>query len=553
MRIQLPSTAVSGEGGCGRVVSTVFLSVFLFMGLVFCVLIVAEAVRELETWRWRQTPCEILTSAIEETGDDEDPYRAAVAYRYTVADKEYRGTVISRGNDGGGYGAAQENAARYPLGGHTTCYVNPKNPAQAVLDRQLPWFLPFILIPLVFVAVGGGGIYLVWRPSPARPEVETPVSDRAKGHGKGTSVAIAMGVLFIFIGGVLFVFIGLLPGLRLWRTQAWQPTPCSIISSTVRSHSSDDGTTYKVDILYEYRFGSQTLRSDRYDFANWSSSGYRSKREIVDHYHKGSEAVCYVDPDAPAEAVLERGFRLTYLVGLFPLLFFVAGCAALHLGLKQRPKSRSSAEYEEPSGPITLEPTISPLVKLFAAMLFALFWNGIVSVFLYHLVDEWRHGSPDWFLAVFLVPFVLVGLASIAAIGYFFLALFNPRPVLEMQPSSPRLGESIHVQWRMRGNGGRINKLNIKLEGREEATYQRGTTTHTDKETFCRMRLKSTEFAVEIAQGSARTTIPEDTMHSFEGTNNKVVWAVSVKGDIPRWPDVNASFPIQVRPLRSSS
>ncbi len=422
-----------------------------------------------------------------------------------------------------------------------------------MLERPVPWFLPFILIPLVFVAIGGGGIYFIWRRREDGPDVERPVSDLGRGRGKGAAATIGVGVLFVLIGGALFVFIGLLPWLRLWRAQTWPATPCLVISSTVRSQTSDDGTTYRVDILYEYRFGGQTLRSNRYDFANWSSSGYRRKKAIVDGYPKGSEAMCYVDPRSPGEAVLERGYRPAYLIGLFPLLFLVAGAAAWHVGLKQRRQSRASPIPHEHSGPITLEPAHSPLMKLFGAILFALFWNGIVSVFLYHVVDDWRHGRHDWFLALFLVPFVLVGLAAIGAIVYFFLALFNPRPVLTLRPSSPRLGEEIHLEWRFRGSRSRIRTLAIVLEGQEEATYRRGTTTHTDKEVFCRIRLADAEHDVGISHGSARGRIPDDTMHSFEGTNNKVVWAILVSGDIPHWPDVNDRFPIQVRPQRTAS
>ena len=48
--------------------------------------------------------------------------------------------------------------------------------------------------------------------------------------------------------------------------------------------------------------------------------------------------------------------------------------------------------------------------------------------------------------------------------------------------------------------------------------------------------------------GSARVTIPEDTMHSFEFGNTKVVWSLKVTGDVPSWPDVDEEFDFVVRP-----
>ena len=44
-------------------------------------------------------------------------------------------------------------------------------------------------------------------------------------------------------------------------------------------------------------------------------------------------------------------------------------------------------------------------------------------------------------------------------------------------------------------------------------------------------------------------TIPADSMHSFEASNNKIIWAVKLHGDIAKWPDVNLEFPITVLPL----
>ncbi len=38
-------------------------------------------------------------------------------------------------------------------------------------------------------------------------------------------------------------------------------------------------------------------------------------------------------------------------------------------------------------------------------------------------------------------------------------------------------------------------------------------------------------------------------MHSFASDHNAVVWAIHVHGEIPRWPDVNETFEIEVRPL----
>jgi hypothetical protein len=95
-----------------------------------------------------------------------------------------------------------------------------------------------------------------------------------------------------------------------------------------------------------------------------------------------------------------------------------------------------------------------------------------------------------------------------------------------------------------------MNHLRIFLEGREEATYQRGTNTYTDKEIFATVDFVDTTADWEMPRGSAELVIPEDTMHSFEADSNKIVWEIKVAGDIARWPDVQQNFPITLRPIR---
>jgi hypothetical protein len=202
-------------------------------------------------------------------------------------------------------------------------------------------------------------------------------------------------------------------------------------------------------------------------------------------------------------------------------------------------------------GPVVLNPTVSPWVKLIGMIFVATFWNGIVSVFVFQAIKGWQHGSPEWFLAIFLIPFVLIGLVMIGAIGYFFLALFNPRPVLTVSARAVRLGDALDLQWRMHGRTEVMERLRIYLEGREEATYRRGTSTSTDKEIFATIDLANVAGLADKRAGQCRVTIPANTMHSFESDNNKIIWRLKVHGTIRRWPDVNEEFPVALLPANS--
>jgi hypothetical protein len=149
-----------------------------------------------------------------------------------------------------------------------------------------------------------------------------------------------------------------------------------------------------------------------------------------------------------------------------------------------------------------------------------------------------------------LVPFVLVGLFAIGLIGYSLLALANPRPRLTLMPGRPRLGDVLRLEWKFTGRATLLGNLRIFLEGREEATYQRGTDTITEHEVFATFDLINTQNDWEIPKGAKELTIPSDTMHSFEASANKIIWEIKVAGEIVRWPDIDQNFPITVRPIR---
>lgn len=556
LSVSAPDSQATGcRAFVGKGVATVFFGIFLAMGLLFVVILVGETTRDLATWRWDPTPCTILTSIVEQTEGD-NPYTADITYAYSVEGREYVGSHVTRSHDGSSnYEKAQRRVLTYPAGSRATCFVNPARPEDAVLERAVPWVALMILLPLVFVAVGAGGLYVVWRKARTRDSTGTESISRQAGGARGRHVALAVGWLFIVIGLVIFAAVFLRPAVRLVGASSWVETPCRVVSSAVRSHASDDGTTYSVDILYEYETAGHRLRSNRFGFLDVSSSGYDGKRAIVDRYPPGAEATCWVDPDDPAMAVLDRSFQLIYLLGLFPLVFVVIGWALVaHMRKQARPLSpvattADDIEATAASVPVELEPQVSPLGKLVAMVLFACIWNGIVSVFVWQVVQGWSSGHPDWMLTVFMVPFVLVGLALIVGVGYTTLALVNPRPHLRLTPGRPRLGDQLRVEWRFSGRISRIRRLHIVLKGREEATYQRGTDTVTDEKVFAAYDVVDTANDWEIGRGVAEVVAPEDGMHSFEATHNKIVWTLEVEGEIRRWPDVDDAFPITILPL----
>ncbi len=560
MKLRLNTANISGTPAGGRMAGkgcgSLFFGLFFAMGMLFVVLIAGEGLKQTAPWFWNETRCTILSSTVEATEDDEKPYRPAVRYDFEVDGRTYHGDTISRGGGGtASYDKARDIAARYSPGDAATCRYDPEHPVLSVLERRLPWIFLVVLFPMIFVAIGAIGLWAIWRRGSESTESGIEAISASASKGRGQRFMIGLGLLFSVIGAAVFTFLFAVPALRTLESMGWETRPCTIVRSTVRSWSTDDGTSYRGDVLYEYSAHGRTWRSNRVTFFSALSSGRAEARAMRDRYPSGADLVAWVDPENPARSVLEREFRLKYLLGLLPLLFLIAGAALVRSGWKklhdgEKRTLQTTRDETRSTGPVILKPQVSPVGKVFGTLFFALFWNGIVSVFVWQAWKGWQSGHPDWFLSIFMIPFVLVGIASFFFVGHFALALANPRPRITLQQGEPCLGDELRIDWRFSGRASRLTQLRIFLEGREEATYQRGTDTVTDREVFATHSIVDTANNWEIPRGSAALAIPDDTMHSFAAGNNKIIWEIKVKGEIPRWPDVDQNFPVTLQPLR---
>jgi hypothetical protein len=381
-------------------------------------------------------------------------------------------------------------------------------------------------------------------------------SEAEKKARKGRGCAGGFFAVFMLIGLGASAFFAW-PILGIVQARGWRETPCTILASAVKEHSDSDGSTYSVELTYEYVVNDQTYTSSRYKFMSMSSSGYQGKKAIVDRLGPGTKTVCYVNRRNPSEAVIERGFTTDMLFGLIPLVFVAVGAGGLFgaFFFKGKPKSpherggalAARAPSKQEKG--VLKSSTSPGARLGCAIGLATFWNGIISFFVVDLFRDWSSGRFEGCAAVIMLPFVLVGLAAVAYVGYCLLALFNPRPTVRMH-GEPALGETVEIEWEIRGNCDRMTRFAILLEGREEATYRRGTSTTTEKSIFESIELVALTRGKDMRRGRVKAAIPAGSMHTFKASNNKFLWHVHVKGEIPRWPDLGEEYELEVKPQR---
>ncbi len=404
-----------------------------------------------------------------------------------------------------------------------------------------------------------------------------------KRDSKAGMVFLALFFSVFFLMGSFFVWMFFLgPVSRVLAARYWQETTCTILTSEVETHHGDS-TTYCVEIRFYYEVDEVTYTGDTYGFKTGSSSGRADKQKVVDAHPPGTATTCFYDPDDPSDAVINREMTSDIWFGAFTLLFPLVGFggltimawAAVHQyrtthqqltsgsarlgehGFSPSPRSpRSPAvavpdyllEFDANKRPLTLRPRLSRWGELVLFLIFALFWNGIVSIFVVIAVRSFLSGDPEWFLAFFLIPFVAIGLGLLGKVVYQLLKILNPAPILTLDEPATPLGKSLHLQWRVRGAVRRIQTLTITLIGQEVARYKVGTSTRTSRATFFEAVLVETRDTNEMRSGSLTIAIPEDAMHSLSLESNSIDWLFRVSGEIRGWPDIKDEHAIVVLP-----
>ncbi len=320
-------------GWGGRIFGSLFFLGFFAVGLWFSALMVYGMYRSALFYLWDENECLIVESGVDEQPEDVaagEDYRFKVLYTYTVQGARHSSDRYRPGYIGSAdIGEAQELADRYPQGSRTVCWVHPTEPSAATLRRPGLWFGFFIFVPLIVAALGGFAMYAFWKSGD-----EKAVHRLRKTARDNTSGCIAaFFALFLLAGaGVSLFFIR--PTLRVLQAKSWPAVPCTILDSEVRAHAGDDGDTYSVGVLYTYTFGGREYKSNRYRFLGGSTGAHADKERIVRRLTPLTRTVCYVNPENPAEAVLDRDFSSDYLFGFVPLLFVVIGLGGIIFTLR---------------------------------------------------------------------------------------------------------------------------------------------------------------------------------------------------------------------------
>lgn len=159
------SKAVQARRGAGSLGVLIFCLAFLGAGIAAGWFAVVKPLRlYFSAKEWLATPCQIEWSRVESHSGKSTTYSVDVCFRYQIGGRDHfsQDYDFMPGSSSGRRGKA-EVVKGIPAGSSQTCYVNPNDPLQAVLSRDLGPKLWWGLFPLPFLAIGIGGIYFIIR------------------------------------------------------------------------------------------------------------------------------------------------------------------------------------------------------------------------------------------------------------------------------------------------------------------------------------------------------------------------------------------------------
>lgn len=166
----------------GRIFFGLFALPFLGVGIWAFISIVGTLVEWVDMQGWESVQAQVLSGGYStHSGDDSDTYEAYGVYEYSYHGREYKNdrVMIGSGSDNVGdfqqdLGRKLERAAAQQVS--VDAYVNPDNPSEAVISRDIRWGM--IGFKSIFMIVFGGfglGAFVVLLRAPKEKDLTLPI------------------------------------------------------------------------------------------------------------------------------------------------------------------------------------------------------------------------------------------------------------------------------------------------------------------------------------------------------------------------------------------
>jgi hypothetical protein len=282
----------------------------------------ANKVREAANWpstRARITKSELRAQHHRHSGDVTAVKNVPdIEYEFTLGDRVIKGNRI-------GVGEVPDNVEatldHYRVGTTVPVYYDPKNPENALLERNAP-------VPTQWLYAIAAGVFLVglivlsffWN-----------ISSIFEGLAPYfPAKAVLPGVAFFLLGGVMVLAILWVSRRQAAEASGWPQIAGHVVSSTVEHYRQRVGdartgslaTFYEAVVEYAYSVNGREYHSTRLNFGAKVAGSQQLAEAQAARYSEGSQVMVHYDPKNPTNAVVEIEVAHGVLMVVVALAFF---------------------------------------------------------------------------------------------------------------------------------------------------------------------------------------------------------------------------------------
>ena len=152
--------------------------------------------------------------------------------------------------------------------------------------------------------------------------------------------------LFLMAIGLAVTLLLFIPYRRAMETRSWTETPCIVLDSRIEE-AWDGERVARVFLSYSYQFTGHDYTGTRLRRVSFYSPEdqtvakktphFDEAEKLLEKYPAGTATTCWVNPSAPAEAVLEHHSKAAIYTLWWPMLFAVGGAGIAWSAVRRNP------------------------------------------------------------------------------------------------------------------------------------------------------------------------------------------------------------------------
>ncbi|MDH3441579.1 MAG: DUF3592 domain-containing protein [Gammaproteobacteria bacterium] len=374
------------------------------------------------------------------------------------------------------------------------------------------------------------------------------------------------GKVFLFLFALPFFAVGAWMGYAIGdhlldarAMNSWQPVDAKLSAAGYRTHSGDDSDTYEAYGQYAYTWNGQPYYNDRVAVAGGADNigDYQRDlgRRLSNAMSRGESIIVYVDPENPADAVIDRKLRWG-LLGFKAIFFLVFGGVGLGLMiwvfLAPPEKDTSTPAYvDKPwlANDDWQTGTIRSASKstMWFSWGFAALWNLISAPLPFVVYTEVAENHNTIALVGLLFPVVGIGLLWWAIARTMEWRRFGPAPV-NLDPFPGSIGGHVGGTFDVNLPYDPSARFSVTLTSLH--SYVSGSGDNRSRKETAKWQDVQVAHAASAAGGtrlSFRFDVPEglnesDADHSDDAYD---LWRLNLKADLPG-TDIDRDYEIPV-------